>query len=249
MLVVIRSSILVTTLILFCLLLISSLATFFTLEAESKTEKGHLESNENLVDSNYVGQMSLSSTLFCNNIDQKFRQGLRGDHWVLYNYIKARKEFQCNESITYTTHGGYEFLTNLEPLLQRWQGPLSIAVYAPGTDFQKALDSILYYRECAESDLVQDFVTFHVFFDFEHIPEQIPHWQSLLYKRQNCDASEEGNGELASRSNVTTNPQTQTQSYKKQNGLDYPVNLARNVARQTVSTHFVFPSDVELYPR
>ena len=28
----------------------------------------------------------------------------------------------------------------------RWQGPLSIAVYAPGTDFQKAIDSILYYR-------------------------------------------------------------------------------------------------------
>ena len=27
--------------------------------------------------------------------------------------------FQCNESITYTTHGGYEFLDNLEPLLQR----------------------------------------------------------------------------------------------------------------------------------
>ena len=28
----------------------------------------------------------------------------------------------------------------------RWQGPLSIAVYAPGTDFEKALDSILYFR-------------------------------------------------------------------------------------------------------
>ena len=28
-------------------------------------------------------------------------------------------DFQCNESITYTTHGGYEFLDNLEPLLQR----------------------------------------------------------------------------------------------------------------------------------
>ena len=24
---------------------------------------------------------------------------------------------------------------------------------------------------------------------------QIPHWQSLLYKRQNCDASEEGDGD------------------------------------------------------
>lgn len=28
----------------------------------------------------------------------------------------------------------------------RWKGPLSIAVYAPGTDFQRAIDSILYYR-------------------------------------------------------------------------------------------------------
>ena len=96
----------------------------------------------------------------------------------------------------------------------RWQGPLSIAVYAPGTDFQKAIDSILYYRflpipvllfyvfivlsvvavvvvvvvvvvvdvivviiilkrECVESTLVKDFVTFHVFFDFDHTPEQV----------------------------------------------------------------------------
>ena len=28
----------------------------------------------------------------------------------------------------------------------RWQGPLSIAVFAPGTDFKKAIDSILYFR-------------------------------------------------------------------------------------------------------
>ena len=25
--------------------------------------------------------------------------------------------------------------------------------------------------------------------------------------------------------------------------------IGRNVARQTVATHFVFPSDIELYPR
>ena len=70
------------------------------------------------------GQMSLSPTLSCYNTDQEFRwkllsssseptvcpipsylgtfhfgfpsirQGLRGDHWVLYNYIKAEKQFQ-----------------------------------------------------------------------------------------------------------------------------------------------------------
>jgi len=237
-LMVMRSSVLVITLVLICI--------FFTLDEESQTEISSLESTLTLVqdtfkDSKSVGQMSLTSSLFCYNTDQRFRQGLRGDHWVLYNYIKAEKQFQCNESITYTTHGGYEFLDNLEPLLQRWQGPLSIAVYAPGTDFQKAIDSILYYRECAESTLVKDFVTFHVFFDFDHTPEQIPHWQSLLGKQPNCNEPE-GNGETKASS------PTETESYKKQNGLDYPVNVARNVARQTVSTHFVFPSDIELYP-
>ena len=37
-------------------------------------------------------------------------------------------------------------------------------------------------------------------------------------------------------------------TYKKKLKLDYPVNIARNVARATAGTHFVFPSDIELYP-
>ena len=67
---------------------------------------------------------------------------------------------------------------------------------------------------------------------------------------------------------ASTNPKnptsaSSTESYRKQKGLDYPVNVARwenqklskyhlfvrNIARQTVSTHFVFASDIELYPR
>ena len=38
-------------------------------------------------------------------------------------------------------------------------------------------------------------------------------------------------------------------TYRHRLNLDYPVNVARNVARVTANTHFVFPSDVELYPR
>merc|ERR1740123_603864 len=76
--------------------------------------------------------------------------------------------------------------------------------------------------------------TFHVFFDFAHTPAQVPRWKSLLNKRPNC-LKPEG---IAKPS----------ESYRKRNKLDYPVNVARNVARQTVSTHYVFPSDIELYP-
>ena len=71
---------------------------------------------------------------------------------MLYNYIRAARQFNCDESITYTTHGEFRFLENLEPLLERWQGPISVAVYAPGSDFQDAILNILYYRSLRKSD-------------------------------------------------------------------------------------------------
>ena len=40
---------------------------------------------------------------------------MRGSYRVLYNYFKAEKVFNCNESITYTTHGEAQYLMdNLE---------------------------------------------------------------------------------------------------------------------------------------
>ncbi|KAF2347918.1 hypothetical protein FHG87_021327, partial [Trinorchestia longiramus] len=45
----------------------------------------------------------------------------RGEFWILENYIPAALPFRCDESITYTTHGDYTFLDNLETLTSRWQ--------------------------------------------------------------------------------------------------------------------------------
>lgn len=96
----------------------------------------------------------------------------RGDFWVLYNYIKAVKEFRCNESITYTTHGDYMVLDSLSDLVERWQGPISVAVYAPGNDFNATLESIAYLRYC-KNDLIRIFVTFHLFFGYKDIPDVV----------------------------------------------------------------------------
>ena len=74
---------------------------------------------------------------------------MRTKYWVLYNYIRAARQFNCAETITYTTHGQFTFLDNLEPLLERWRGPISVAVYAPGSDLQDTIDTILYFR-CKE---------------------------------------------------------------------------------------------------
>lgn len=37
-------------------------------------------------------------------------------------------------------------------------------------------------------------------------------------------------------------------TYKSKQNLTYPVNVGRNIAREAAVTHFVLPSDIELYP-
>lgn len=101
-----------------------------------------------------------------------FKTQQRGDYWVLYNYIQAERTFKCHESITYTTHADYSFMDNLVPLLERWQGPVSIALHAPGTDFKNTLDSIAYLRDCTDS-LVKELVTFHIYFSTKHVPKEV----------------------------------------------------------------------------
>ncbi|XP_068201093.1 beta-1,4-glucuronyltransferase 1-like isoform X1 [Palaemon carinicauda] len=157
----------------------------------------------------------------------------RGDYWILENYIPAALSFRCDESITYTTHGDYTFLDNLEPLTSRWQGPVSVAVYTPGLDFNATVQTILYLRDCwAEG--IKKYVTFHLFFDVSHTPKTIPTTEEVLRKKTDCGQ------EPPKWTNVTT--------YRQEKKLLYPVNVARNTARTAAQTYFVFPSDVELYP-
>lgn len=94
-----------------------------------------------------------------------------GDFWVLYNYVKAKKNFRCYESITYATQGDYKFLGHLENLVERWKGPVSVALYAPGHDFQLIIDSIAYLRNCDRHNFIKDYVTFHVYFETKNLPQ------------------------------------------------------------------------------
>lgn len=154
------------------------------------------------------------------------------------NYIQADQHFHCNESITFTTHADPAFLNNLQPLLERWRGPVSLSIYAPGSDFKTAVEAILYFRQCQESDLVRNLVTFHLFFDFNHMPtEPIIKPNDVYSYLVPCEQFK----------NEEINPMKRN-LYKTINKLPYPVNVARNVARETSNTHFIYPCDIELYP-
>lgn len=159
----------------------------------------------------------------------------RGPYWVLHNYIPGQRAFACDESITYTTHGDFSFLDNLEPLCERWGGPVSVAVYAPGSDFEASLAVIQHLHQCSNTNLIRDLVSFHLYFDQKHFPPKIPRPENALLNTTMVNCSQP-----APWSNLTT--------YRRRKGLTYPVNVGRNVARENAHTHYILPSDIELYP-
>ncbi|CAO1393759.1 unnamed protein product [Diamesa hyperborea] len=176
--------------------------------------------------------------LNCHNKDYKPYTEQRGDFWVLKNYVRAEHgELKCYETITYTTHADYTFLDNLIPLLERWSAPISIALHAPGTDFMPTVNAIKYLRDCLpESNLVRQFVTFHIYFSTKHVPKVVPKVDKVLTPPYNC----------------SINPPffniSSQNLYKTQKKLLYPVNVGRNIARDASQTHFLLASDIELYP-
>lgn len=178
---------------------------------------------------------NLQDIVKCHDKSTDPRTAQRSDFWVLYNYIPATRKFRCHESITYTTHADYTFLDNLVPLLERWQGPVSLAMHAPGTDFAPTLEAIRYARDCL-SPLVSELVTFHVFFGSRHVPKQVPSAESVMTDSANCSVP-------APWVNVSS-----TALYKTKAKILYPVNIGRNVARDSAVTHYILPSDIELYP-
>lgn len=130
--------------------------------------------------------------LDCKDRDNRFSYTQRGAYWILNNYVPAKKRWGCDESITYTTHGDVTFLDNIIPLAKRWDGPLSVAVYTPGADYEAAIKNIAYLRQCAEPQ-VSEKVTYHFILDERHFPATVrklhPEQGSLLAAAVSAAAS------------------------------------------------------------
>ena len=176
--------------------------------------------------------------LKCKDHEFQTTKEQNGGFYVLRNYITADHDFiRCYETITISTFGDYTFVDNIVPLIERWLAPVSLALYAPGSDFNKTLSAIMYWRNCngESSDLIKKFVTFHMVFENNHMPGYIPQDFDSLETSFQCDK----------KASFLLDKDAE---YKKVNNLTFPINLLRNVARRSALTHFVFASDIELYP-
>lgn len=76
-----------------------------------------------IVDENALSEATLTrlrSLLACTERDFLPQTIQRGEFWILKNYVRAdHGAVSCHETVTYTTHAGFEFLDNVLPLVER----------------------------------------------------------------------------------------------------------------------------------
>ena len=165
---------------------------------------------------------------------------IKGSYNVINSYVQADNLVEFNDSVTLTTQGSFEFLYHAENLCLRWDGPVSVAVYAPGDDFKVSLQIIYFLRTCRDP-CVRKNVTWHFVFDSVYGPPltNLPYPESIGTNDPsllNCSLS---NDEL---------PQYFKSNFKAEHKNPYPINVVRNVARTQSRTRYVLASDIELYP-
>lgn len=164
-----------------------------------------------------------------------------GQYRVYKNLIKS--DFTTNQiagpdsnGLTLATHTTINNLHHLEYLLERWQNPLSVAIFAHGEDVKFA--TALVYALSFFCPQIQALVDFHLVClsgETASFPEQDrEHFAGL----EDC-------------ASVFARLATHRDKYKNYaiNGnISYPNNLLRNVARSGTESSYVLVLDIDMMP-
>ncbi|XP_024869548.1 beta-1,4-glucuronyltransferase 1-like [Temnothorax curvispinosus] len=129
--------------------------------------------------------------------------------------------------VTLSTHATADQVYGIVELARRWEGPLSLAVFAPGLDAGLAVAQL--DRACRCEPTMYK-VSVHLVF-----PAGRPPALGAISRVQgDCAAFD-----LQWR---------QSETERRKRKMTYPINVARNVARTVANTSRVLVSDIELLP-
>ncbi|XP_053203389.1 beta-1,4-glucuronyltransferase 1-like [Panonychus citri] len=159
-------------------------------------------------------------------------------------YLQSANETLDENSVTLTTQGTFEFLNHVESLCKRWDGPISVGVYAPGEDILYSLELIYFMRSCRHECVLHN-VTWHLIYDVGHGPDK----DNVTFPEDYVNKmSSTGTAEFNCQLTYDDFFNKHKDLYRVNNKLPYPINVARNVARLNIKTKYLLASDIELYP-
>ncbi len=80
-------------------------------------------------------------------------------------------------------------MKHLVNLAKYWDGAISVAVYAPGTDYYSALEEITSLRHCHEdvSQKIRNLTSFTIIIPDNHLPDNIFKASEVVQMQPNCD--------------------------------------------------------------
>ncbi|XP_018362596.1 PREDICTED: beta-1,4-glucuronyltransferase 1-like isoform X2 [Trachymyrmex cornetzi] len=130
--------------------------------------------------------------------------------------------------VTLSTHATADQVYGIVELARRWEGPLSLAVFAPGLDAGLAVAQL--DRACRCEPAMYK-VSVHLVF-----PAGRPPALSAISRTHQGDCAA---SDLQWR---------QAETERRKRRMTYPINVARNMARTMANTSRVLVSDIELLP-
>lgn len=135
-------------------------------------------------------------------------------------------------SVTLVTQATIDYISpHVEMTCDKWSGPISLAIFAPGSDLLTAIQAIKWLQNCS-LPCIRKNITWHLITSHNSMREiDAAVTKSQLYT-----------------TNCTKQTLLSESSFRKTKKLSYPINIARNVAREAVATKYVFSTDLELYP-
>lgn len=157
--------------------------------------------------------------------------GEKGSYRVIYNVLQGSYTKNQTNNLTYCSHLTPDFLFYLVEVVVRWEGPISIAAFVPSYDASTTLCILQRLCLCVPE---MSKVSLHFVFPIEHPPDHL-NCDPLLSVPAGCSIP-----------NVVASKRLNT--FRNQEELIYPVNVARNVARISANSKYVMVSDIELIP-
>ncbi|XP_014680877.1 PREDICTED: beta-1,4-glucuronyltransferase 1-like [Priapulus caudatus] len=157
--------------------------------------------------------------------------GRRDKYRKIIGIARATTRYE-RARVTIATQASVEYVHHVVDLTRRWDGPIVVAVYTPGDTYMAATKTIELLRRCYPRVRAQ--VTFSLLYGDDQRPNRAD--KAKLFRLDETPCAE-------LRFPLEVAGARQTAKY----GL-YPVNAARNTARETVGTDHVLVMDIELKP-
>lgn len=177
-----------------------------------------------------------------------------GEYSIINYWIKADSfrynNYHIENDVTLITMGSLSSLHHLTDLVERWKGFISFSLFSLPNDILTAIKLIILLRKCFP--VIRYNTSFHLILPLHNLSLQKlknvqkdntnKPWHTSSYNLpslSSCVQSSQIFASIQAKSSI---------NYDINNGVPFPNNLLRNVARRNCLTEYIFVIDIDLLP-